>query len=206
MFNAEKPDRAELPSTGQLIRSTVIAFVAAVAILVSVVLPAEYGIDPTGAGRVLGLTEMGEIKEGLAREAEQDRKAHGGNEKQSGLFDRVLALFISPAQAQEAWKNEVEFTLAPGKAAEVKFTMSEGATAAYRWSAEGGRMNFDLHAHAGDKSHTYEKGRGKTEGEGSIVAPFAGEHGWFWRNRDKSDVTVKLQVRGDYQDLRQTEK
>ena len=73
MYNAEKPDLAELPSTAQLLRSTFIALFAAVAILATVVLPAEYCIDPTGAGRALGLTLMGEIKEGLGKEGEQVR-------------------------------------------------------------------------------------------------------------------------------------
>ena len=56
MFNAEKPSLDELPSSKQLIRSTVIAGASAVAILVTVVLPAEYGIDPTGLGRAIGLS------------------------------------------------------------------------------------------------------------------------------------------------------
>ncbi|ODT04488.1 MAG: hypothetical protein ABS52_04320 [Gemmatimonadetes bacterium SCN 70-22] len=45
------------------------------ALLLTAVLPAEYGIDPTGAGRVLGLTQMGEIKVRLAREAAEDAAA-----------------------------------------------------------------------------------------------------------------------------------
>ena len=73
MFNAEKPSLDELPSSAQLIRSTVIAAASAVAILVTVVLPAEYNIDPTGIGGVLGLAEMGEIKTQLSEEAEADR-------------------------------------------------------------------------------------------------------------------------------------
>jgi len=44
----------------------------ALLLLVTVVLPAEYGVDPTGIGRVLGLTEMGEIKVQLAKEAAAD--------------------------------------------------------------------------------------------------------------------------------------
>lgn len=75
MYNTDLPTRAELPSTGKLIRSTLVAAVVAVALLVTVVLPAEYAIDPTGAGRLLGLTEMGEIKQQLAEEAELDREA-----------------------------------------------------------------------------------------------------------------------------------
>ena len=54
MFNAEKPSLEELPSSAQLIRSTILAAVSAAAILVTVVLPAEYGIDPTGVGRAIG--------------------------------------------------------------------------------------------------------------------------------------------------------
>jgi hypothetical protein len=55
MYNTDIPTRAELPTSAQLIRSTLIAAGIAAALLVTVVLPAEYGIDPTGAGRALGL-------------------------------------------------------------------------------------------------------------------------------------------------------
>lgn len=59
MYNVSKPTLDDLPSSKQLLRSTLIALVAAIAILVGIVLPSEYAIDPTGIGRVLGLTEMG---------------------------------------------------------------------------------------------------------------------------------------------------
>jgi hypothetical protein len=75
MYNTDLPSRADLPSSARLLRSTIIAAVGAAAILVTVVLPADYGIDPTGAGRLLGLTDMGETKTRLATEAEEDRKA-----------------------------------------------------------------------------------------------------------------------------------
>jgi len=202
MYNSEKPAPEELPSTGQLIRSTIIALIAAIAILVTIVLPAEYAIDPTGAGRALGLTSMGEIKNQLAREAEEDEKLHGG--QQSNALGHLFDVLILAASAQQAWTDEVTFTLTPGAYTEVKLVMAEGASANYQWTGTGGRVNFDLHAHGGGKSHTYEKGRGKTKGEGSFTAPFAGEHGWFWRNRDKQDITVTLQLRGDYTELKHT--
>ena len=62
-------------TTGGLIRSTLLAAGAAGAILVLFWLPAEYGIDPTGVGGLTGLTEMGEIKQQLAAEAEADAQA-----------------------------------------------------------------------------------------------------------------------------------
>lgn len=69
MYNTDFPSKADLPTTDRLIRSTVIAGVSALAILVTVVLPSEYGIDPTGFGRLTGLTAMGQIKMQLAEEA-----------------------------------------------------------------------------------------------------------------------------------------
>jgi len=98
MYNSNKPSAGDLPSSGRLLRSTAVAIVAAASILVTVVLPAEYGIDPTGAGRLLGLTEMGEIKTQLAAEAEADRAA-----VDNALADRADAVpLLSLPAAPEA--------------------------------------------------------------------------------------------------------
>ncbi|MBC55664.1 MAG: transmembrane anchor protein [Confluentimicrobium sp.] len=204
MFNAEKPSLEELPSSAQLLKSTIIAAVSAVVILVTVVLPAEYGIDPTGVGRTIGLAEMGEIKTQLAEEAEADRLLDAAADEQSSLLSDFLGLFVSAAHAQEAeaWRDAVTFTLAPGDSAEWKLVMTEGQTAEYRMLVEGGRVNFDLHGHGSGQSVTYERGRGSSGDEGEIIADFDGEHGWFWRNRDSSPVTVTVQVRGEYAEFR----
>lgn len=200
MFNANKPSLEELPSAAQLLKSTIIAAVAAVVILVTVVLPAEFGIDPTRIGGLLGLKEMGEIKTELAAEAEADREKADVSDDQSSLLDRVFGIFVSAAYAQEAetWRDEVTFSLKPGETAEWKMEMTEGQTAEYRMFVEGGRVNFDLHGHGSGQSETYEKGRGSKGSEGSFTAGFAGDHGWFWRNRDSRTVTVTIFVRGEY--------
>jgi len=65
----------DLPSLPQLRRATLVAVVIAAMLVVTAVLPAEYGIDPTGLGRRLGLTQMGRLKQELAREAEADARA-----------------------------------------------------------------------------------------------------------------------------------
>lgn len=205
MFNAQKPSLEDLPTAAQLIRSTIIAAISAVVILVTIVLPAEYGIDPTGIGRLIGLAEMGEIKRELAEEAEQDRQTEAAPGDRSSLIDGFLGLFVGTAYAQqaEAWSDEVTVTLSPGQTYEVKLTMNEGDVAPYRMVVEGGRVNFDLHAHGGGQSITYERGRGSTGSEGQLEAAFPGGHGWFFRNRDNQDVTVTLQVRGTYSELKQ---
>jgi hypothetical protein len=57
-------------------------------ILVTAVLPAEYRIDPTGVGRVFGLTQMGEIKQHLAAEAERDASAGQATSHRKGRSER----------------------------------------------------------------------------------------------------------------------
>tara|TARA_R100001369_G_scaffold72035_1_gene99994 strand:+ start:1866 stop:2522 length:657 start_codon:yes stop_codon:yes gene_type:complete len=215
MFNAEKPSLNELPTSAQLIRSTAIAAASAVAILVTVVLPAEYDIDPTGIGGMLGLAEMGEIKSQLAAEAEADRikalEEQGAlvTQEQSSLMNDIFSVFVGAAHAEEVasepaeeWRDEITFTLASGESAEWKLVMEEGQTAEFVMLVEGGRVNFDLHGHGSGQSETYEKGRGSTGEEGEITAGFAGQHGWFWRNRDKTAVTVTVRVRGEYAEFK----
>ena len=77
MNNVTGPPGYTPPTTAQLLRSTLIALAAAAMILVTIVLPAEYGIDPTGVGSALGLKRVGEIKTQLAEEAAQAAGARG---------------------------------------------------------------------------------------------------------------------------------
>lgn len=212
MYNSEIPTRAELPSTAQLIKSTIIAFVVAIVLLFTVVLPAEHAIDPTGIGRILKLTEMGEIKKQLAAEAEADRKMDQQNqpEKKSGLGWFVASLFISSAHAQElkltqsaSRSEELTISLKPGEGAEYKMTMKKGAKVNYVWEVNGGKVNYDMHGTPWTKIETsYKKDRGVAGDTGVLEAKFDGTHGWFWRNRDKETVTIKLKVTGHYTDLK----
>src|SRR5437660_951226 len=133
MYNSDMPTRAELPSSRQLLRSTAIAAAAAAALLVTVVLPAEYAIDPTGVGSLLGLTTMGEVKGQLAREAEVDR--HRDATQVPGRGSSVLpgllkGLLIGEARAEPAAvTQEASVTLAPGEGGEIKMAMKASAKA-----------------------------------------------------------------------------
>ena len=108
MYNTDLPTRAELPSTGKLLRSTLMAAVIAVALLITVVLPAEYAIDPTGAGRLLGLTEMGEIKTQLAEEAELDQASVQQASEPAAPQEAVSDSQPSAATATAAPTSDVE--------------------------------------------------------------------------------------------------
>ena len=94
-------------------------------------------------------------------------------------------------------------TLDPGQGAEIKLTMAKGAQARYSWTADGGKVNFDRHGDGpGGAEKSYERGRGVAGAEGVLEAAFDGNHGWFWRNRTKAKVTVRLRTTGDYTDIK----
>ena len=207
MYNTDAPVRAELPSSQQLARSTLIAVVAAAAILLTVVLPAEYGIDPTRVGRVLGLTEMGEIKRRLAAEAAADTAPAATAAAPEGTPAPVVTALPSdrPAAAASGWRDEMRLTLTPKQGVEVKLRMNEGERAQFSWAVDRGVVNYDTHGDGGGRKISYVKGRGVPRDEGELVAAFTGNHGWFWRNRGDSTVTLVLRTRGQYRDVKRVD-
>ena len=82
--------------------------------------------------------------------------------------------------------------------------MNKGAVAVYEWSANGALVNHDTHGDADSDGQeiSYVKGRSVPGDTGELIAAFTGQHGWFWRNRSKENVTVTLKVKGDYQELK----
>lgn len=202
MFNSQRPQIDDLPTNRQLLRATAISIVTAGILLVAVVLPAEYAVDPTGVGRALGFTEMGEIKGQLAEEAAADARLADAAQVRA-LAEGTPVAAAAAQSVGEARRDVTELTLAPGEGAEVKATMAEGARLTFEWVVAGGTVNFDTHADApGIEYHGYGKGRNSPGEQGTLVAPFDGKHGWFWRNRSGGSVTITLRTQGGYSDIK----
>lgn len=216
MYNSDIPTRAELPSSAQLVKSTVIAIVTAIILLVTVVLPAEHAIDPTGIGRLLNLTEMGEIKKQLAAEAAADRAKDGelldrqnqAVPQKKSLLGQIVELVIGTAQANEPSRlaqaaqrsDETVIALNPNEGAEYKIELPKGGTIAFGWKVEGGVVTYDMHGtpKGGGKETSYKAARGIGSDEGTLTAGFDGTHGWFFRNRSSAPVIVRLKTSGIY--------
>lgn len=203
MYNANKPDASELPSTGKLLKSTGIAVAVASALLVTVVLPAEYGVDPTRVGSLLGLTEMGRIKMQLAEEAAAEEAGLQPAPAAPPVVAAASTGADTPATTAPGVRtDETVLTLAPDEGAEIKLVMEEGARVDFTWTSSGGAVNFDTHAdRPGRPYHGYGKGS-EQRVEGELVAAFTGSHGWFWRNRTGEPVTITLQTTGAYTEVK----
>ncbi len=202
MYNANIPSQQELPSVGKLVRSTIIAAIAAGVLLITIVLPAEYGMDPTGIGKTIGLKKMGEIKVSLAQELVAETAAKQA--KIEVIEEVIQASKIDAQPAAGTLNHETKVTLAPDEGTEIKVAMSKDSKVQYKWWTDGGKANFDVHADSKKLKinyHNYSKGS-KQKSEGTLIAAFDGSHGWFWRNRTSKTITITLLTNGDYTDIK----
>jgi hypothetical protein len=158
-------------------RATVVAFVIAVVVLVVAVLPAEYGIDPLGIGRALGLTAL------------------------AGVRDEASAPPAAPA-AHDAGLAQDSYTveLRPFEAVEYKYRLEQGRGLVYEWTTSA-PVEWDFHGEPDGAparfSESYEKGYSASS-RGVFVATKPGIHGWFWENQGEGRITVTLKASGFY--------
>ena len=149
----------------------VLSLVTGVLATVLFVLPAEYGVDPTGVGKALGIDGM------------------------SGVSVSALSRNVEPYRT-----HEVSFPLMPFESVEFKYEMHAGDAMVYTWSTEA-EVVYDFHGHEPEtdpeSAISFSAGRGIGE-HGAYVAPFAGEHGWYWENRGDVEVIVRLETSGFY--------
>jgi len=160
--------------------------VAGLALVVGV-LPAEFGVDPTGIGRRLGLLELSAVKQQVAAIESVRAAASAG---------QTVVPSARPFQ-----RETVEFTLTPHEFVEYKYRLDTGQSLLYSWNATGA-VNLEFHAEPDGApkgyAQTYEKRSAVTSAAGTLVAPFAGIHGWYWENTTDAPITVTLSSAGFY--------
>ena len=193
-----------LPTVSQLIKATALALLVAGVILVTAVLPAEHGIDPTGIGKMLGLTTLNaadgkapKLTPSVATTPPPDNTAVVAPPASSpeGRVTKSAVPFRS---------EEMTLTLQPDEGAEIKTSMSEGKQFVFAWTVQGGKVDSDMHCerpNAGDEFTSYWKDQQLAQAQGAFVAPFTGSHGWYWHNDGDKPVTVTVKVSGFYEKL-----
>ncbi|NNE38965.1 MAG: hypothetical protein HKN08_11720, partial [Gammaproteobacteria bacterium] len=144
--------KEQIPSSARLFKATIIAVITALIVLIVAVLPAEYGVDPTGLGSKLGLTGL------------------SANQNQMGFFT-----------SGEPYKSE-SFTLRlfPGNGTELKAVMNSGQMYIYNWKSTG-ELYMDMHAeeHGAepDVFTSFWEEEEINSASGNMIAEFSGTHG-----------------------------
>lgn len=171
----------DTPSLKKLAFAVLISLGVAAIVLVVAVLPAEYGIDPTGLGEVLGLVVLSEPAGATAADVRPD-----------GLV----------AEEDVYRSDRITFDLDPGDSVEYKYRLEPGQSMLYAWEASG-PVRTEMHSEADDApegtAEFFEIVESSAAGQGSYTAPFPGIHGWYWLNLNEEEpITVTLRSSGFY--------
>ena len=203
-------------SNKQLTIGFILAAIIGGALTYFVILPAEQGEDPSGFGEATGLTQLTDSGEGESAAAAPTIELDEGvlyisvdpatSEVPFDDFGRPLPSLTGTNQRVHAdiYKTEtIEITMPVDAQVEFKAIMEEGDMLLYSWEADG-EMYFDFHAHDEtanpDFWTRYTEGEGTSE-SGSIVAPYSGQHGWYWLNINDEETVITLKVAGFYDEL-----
>jgi hypothetical protein len=161
-----------------LFKYTMLSLLFAVVTLITIILPAEYNIDPSGIGHKLGLTVFHDIK--------ADKNTQVNSENTIG---------------SKTILETIEVNVPAGRGVEYKFIMTQYQKLEYEWITDSTALYFDLHGEPeGDTTGYFESYAIATlDGmKGSFTAPFSGSHGWYWKNTSDVPVKVQLIVKGEY--------
>lgn len=185
-------NRDNLSSSGSLIKATIGSAAVAGVLFVTAVLPAEFGIDPTGLGQAMGLDKLNQSK---GEVAESTANLVESTETQVGTLLKAVS---SPRS------DTLKIALMPGQGAEIKSRMSPGDSFVFNWRVEGGSVSFDMHGERPNANGAFTSfwlGDNQSEARGTFAAPFTGTHGWYWENKGSETVTVVLTTHGFYSGL-----
>jgi len=215
MTDSDNPGHG--PSGSSLFKSAFFTLLGAVIVTALFIMPAEYGVDPTGIGTKLGLTNLDASKPapGVAPLTQPVPKLVSGAfpgppaEEDFDYYEPdVLGDPFSRSHDSEFQTTTMEISLDEFEQVEVKAVMKQGDALVYSWKLiEGETIYTDFHA---DPHQTelyperywlrYAESE-EPSASGSLVAPFDGNHGWYWMNIEEKPVKIVLEVRGYYESL-----
>ena len=181
------------PSPRAIAKATAAAAAVAVVVLIIAVLPAEYGVDPTGVGARLGLMALSSpisVSESVAA---------GTGDANVPVQAGPVANYGAPYRA-----DAVDLILGPYEYVEYKYRLEKGASMLYSWAATADLVH-DLHGEpdgdpadgSGGDEESFDK-QTRRRADGAFTAPFSGIHGWFWENTGPEAVTIRMTTSGFY--------
>lgn len=212
MNEPEIGENSSGPPRGTLIKGALWTFAGALVVTVLFVLPAEYGVDPTGLGEKIGLTRLATP---VAPEIDSTPRIVEGRFPEISPDDEfdyfepeTLGDPFSRTQEREFRSESMVIALDEFEQVEVKAVMKQGDALIYSWRlVEGESIYTDFHADPLEVEKFPEQywirylESENPSASGSLVAPFDGNHGWYWLNIEENPVRIELEVHGYYDSI-----
>lgn len=208
MSEPTSPYEIKPPGARRILASVAVAMVSAAALLVAFILPAEYGIDATGIGRALGLTAISEParKIQIVDVLEGNERVREVAVPDAGEPVPLPNPAVHQAEGQPARVETVEVRLEANQETEIKAILKQNKMILYSWNVDRGTVYADFHGHdpavSGEFFVRYQEHQEGAGAAGSLIAPFSGEHGWFWQNYNDFPVVISLTLSGYYDSIK----
>jgi hypothetical protein len=171
-------------------------------LLFAFVLPAYYGIDPTGWGEKLGITNA-RTQTGAVN-VENKTQPPLQTAAQMVIAGNPAPLATAP-QADDPLaerQDTVELVIPPKQSLDYRLAMERDYELDYHWTANGKAVSTELRGEPKDgktPSLTFSTLKNSTTGKGFFIIPFNGKFGWHWQNKTNQPVTIRLHTKGTYQ-------
>ena len=178
-----------LLSNKSLIVSFMVALVLALTIFYTIVYPIEFGKDPLGTGKILGLPHL---SAGTTAPMTPSNVENGELSNKKAITEKQNYSFRT---------DQVEVLVPANGGVEYKFLLKQYQKLVYQWSSEK-PLYFDFHGEPkGNTTGYFESYTIATSAnmEGSMTMPFEGNHGWYWKNTSQENIIVTLKTEGNYE-------
>jgi len=209
MSAANHPDFKKRKS----MKAITISIIVIAILIITVVLPAKYGIDPTGAGKLFGYGKSTIPKDSLAIVAGAETTVKKtfplikleelGSEAR--IKRPVEANNLPPKKQFHEREDSTQVSVPAGKGIEFKVTMLKHGSMKYEWTTNKGILYSDFHGEVKQvtppgKDEYYESYTIAYSNNmaGTFLSPFEGRHGWYFRNKGSEDVIVTIRLKGQY--------
>jgi len=199
----------------QLVKSVLLALFVGILVFVVAVLPAEFGKDPLGTGKLFGFDKL------YIDEAPEETIEIKTNNAVTKTFKKLKLeklgsppsvpkpkeAFNPPSSHQYKKRHDTINVIVPaGKGIEYKFKTLKEALVKYDWATDDGTIVYiDFHGEVYQEnppknvfyeSYTLAYSNNMA---GTFTASFRGKHGWYFRNESKKPVNVTLRLKGQYE-------
>ena len=195
---------------GQLLKSLIIALIIGAIVLLTAVLPAEYGLDPLGTGKLFGFSKLYQGNEKI--ESNEIYSSLNFKKIKIGKLGSPLSV-PKPSEADNPppevqypqREDTIEVVVPAEKGIEYKFKSLKYGSTKYEWVTDKGIVYIDFHGEVKQEnppknvyyeSYTLAYSNNMA---GTLTAPFEGKHGWYFRNETKEDIIVTIRLNGNYE-------
>jgi len=195
---------------GQLLKSLIIALIIGAIVLLTAVLPAEYGLDPLGTGEIFGFSKLYQGNKKI--ESNETYPSLNFTKIKMGKLGSPLSVpkpseaDNPPPEAQYPQREDTIKVIVPAdKGIEYKFKSLKYGSIKYEWATDKGIVYIDFHGEVKQEnppenvfyeSYTLAYSNNMA---GTLTAPFEGKHGWYFRNETKEDIVVTIRLNGHYE-------